>query len=190
MTINLPQLLEELNSDDIETYLAAQDQIRANQKAVLPSLIDLMLTQTNRRAWRAAALAASMKEASTVPAFIQALDSPNALIRQTAAQVLGDLGDETVVPHLIARLYDETSERADLAGRVARQAAGSACGQPLSVLDHRSGSPPSFSTALLKLSAKLATRDLRRCFAVFFDSPDHHVCKRAHEVYQQLTTHP
>ncbi len=186
MTFNLVRLLQDLDSDDIGTYLAAKDELVRQQQIALPALVRLMLNQSDRQGWRAAALVASMKDISTLSAFVQALYSPNSLIRQTAAQVLGELGNEAVIPHLLNRLYDESTLVRIWAVEAMGNLRSVRAVNPLIDLLAEADSYE-LQHSIIKAFGKIGDARAADSIVPFFESPDHHVCKRAHEVYKQLS---
>ncbi len=185
MTSNLTRLLHDLDSDDIGTYLAAKDELARQRQMALPALVRLMLNQSDRQGWRAAALVASMKDASTLSAFVQALYSQNSLIRQTAAQVLGELGNESAIPHLLDRLYDESTLVRIWAVEALGNLHALRAVKPLIDLLAEADSYE-LQHSIIKAFGKIGDPRAADSILPFFDSPDHHVGKRAREVYNQL----
>ena len=183
---NFSLLLEALNSDELPTYLEAREALLEQGQAALPILVDLMLRQTDRQGWRAASLLAAMKEAATVPAFVQALKSPNPLIRQIAAQMLGDSGDEGVVLDLLASLSDpnpgvQTWVVESLGKLRARSAV-----KPLCAIISATDSTE-LQQSIIKALGRIGDPEAAGCLLPFMNSPNHHVRTRACEIYPQLT---
>ena len=184
---NFTLLLEELNSDNPATYISARDEFLESREEVLPVLIKIMLDQADRQGWRAAMVIAAMEDVTTVSAFIQALKSPSALIRQLAAQMLGDLGDGCAIPYLLEQLGDENIGVqiwvVEFLGNLrAREAV-----ELLYTLITKTDSAE-LQRTIIKAFGRIGDADAAAYLVPFFKSPDHHVSKKAYEIYQQLTS--
>lgn len=182
----LTTLLIDLNSDDLATYLAAREALLTQRETALPVLVEFMLKRTDRLGWRAASLVAVFKDADTIPAFVEALNSPNALIRQIAAQILGDSGDASVAAPLLDHLHDEnlgvrTWVVESLGNLHAREAV-----QPLCVLLGDTDAPE-LQQSIIKALGRIGDTNAADCLVPFLNSPNHHVRSRARDIHRQLT---
>ncbi|MEO8392429.1 MAG: HEAT repeat domain-containing protein [Chloroflexota bacterium] len=187
--LNYKVLLEGLNSDDPAAQIAAKEKFLEHPRMALPVLVELMLTQPGRQGWRAALLVAAMKDASTIPSFVLALKSPNALIRQTAAQMLGELGDESIVPHLLASLSDDSLGvqmwTIEALGNLHTQQAI----QPLCRLITQTD-VPEIQHTIIRAFGRIGDPTVTVYLVPFLNSANHHVRSRAQDVYRQLSNAP
>src|SRR5687767_4441038 len=106
---DMKALMEDLNSNDPRKHIAARDALLLMGREAVPVLVEAMLYRIDRMGWRAAVVLTEMRDPETKSAFVAALDSPNPIIRQVAAQVLGKFHDTTLVPDLLSHLSDEAS---------------------------------------------------------------------------------
>src|SRR5260221_12857170 len=103
----LGMLLDDLNSDDTTVYRTAKERLRKIGRMVIPSLVDRMLSRSERPAWRAAMLLAEMQDPNCTFAFLQGIKCTNSMVRQIAAQYLSKNGDRESIGYLLNSLNDE-----------------------------------------------------------------------------------
>lgn len=103
---SIDQLMHSLDSLDYELRTQAKHQLISLGNRAIDTLIAAIRLGQGRRAWVAAQVLAAMNDERVVPALIEALDSPNPLVRLAAAEVLGDLQDQRAVPALVHALHD------------------------------------------------------------------------------------
>lgn len=183
----LSTLLEALDSEDLATYFGAREALLEQRQVVLPVLVDLMLSRTDRLGWRATLLVASMKDTTTVPAIIQALQSPNALIRQIAAQMLGDSNDATVIAALLALLHDDNCGVQTWVVESLGNLRANTAVQPLCDLLSTTDSTE-LQQSLIRALGRMGDPEAAMCLLPFLNSPNHHVRSRAHEIHRQLSS--
>jgi HEAT repeat protein len=106
---DMKTLMHDLNSSDAKQHMAARDALLTMGREAIPTLVEAMMYRNDRLGWRAAIVLTEMRDPETKPAFVAALDSPNPIIRQVAAQILGKFQDTALVPDLLSHLSDEVS---------------------------------------------------------------------------------
>lgn len=99
-------LIESLDDRDLEKRNQAEQQLAALGSEAVEPLIATMLGGQGPKSWISAKLLAKIDDERRVPALIQALESPNPIVRQIAADLLGGLGDQRAIEPLLARLDD------------------------------------------------------------------------------------
>jgi HEAT repeat protein len=178
-------LLDQLDSDDIAIYLKARMALIQMGSVIMPRLAETMLTRPDRLGWRVALVLAEMADEAVIPAFIQALQSPSSLVRQAAAQGLGQYQDRRVIATLINALSDpdpmvQTWVVESLSKLEARAAA-----KPLLALLQRTDST-ALQAVIISALGRMGDASAAAALTPFLNSTDRHVRSRAHEVYEQF----
>jgi HEAT repeat protein len=110
-TTRINQLIDSLPEADLTTQLEIERALLDMGEAALPLLSAAMLGHEGRKAYKAARILGKMALAAHNLALVDplcaALGSPHFMVRQTAAQVLGVLGDRRAMTPLIKTLQDE-----------------------------------------------------------------------------------
>lgn len=105
------QLLDALQEVDMTAQLAIEDELLAIGPGAIAPLVAAMLGPDDKVCYKAAhvlaKMAAETRDPSLVDPMCEALHSPQLMVRQVAAQVLGMLGDCRAVMPLIEALKDE-----------------------------------------------------------------------------------
>jgi len=182
----LTRLLADLNSDDMARYLAAKDQLVKRGQMAISALINMMLTKTEREGWRAANVLAAMTDVNTTSAFVVALKSRNPLVRQTAAQVLGEQEDKAVVPNLLDCLNDDNYIVQMWAVESLGNLGDKRAVESLATLLMQTDSPLIQHTTI-KALGRIGDTVVAPLLVQFFNSTDPYVPVSAHEVYLELT---
>lgn len=106
---SIQALIEKLDIIDLEVRLAAQHNLIERGAEAFEPLVEALRGDMGARCWVAAKIIVQIDAARAVDPLLEALaHSPLIILRQTAAQLLGKLGDSRVVPALIKALADDS----------------------------------------------------------------------------------
>lgn len=185
MGMDVKALLQDLGDRDTNTYYAARDQIRALGIDAVPALVQVMLSGKDIVSWRAAALLTEIKVSLVLDYFVQALESPNTIVRQIAAQAIGEHGDKRLVPHLLKHLDDRSCIVQMWIVEALGELGDSEVVQPLLDLLHKTDST-SIQLSVIKALGQIGDVRAAKAFIPFLQSDNPHVRSRAERVYRQL----
>jgi len=126
-------LLERLADPSWRVRAAVVERIAgaADAAPVIPSLLGTLVGGPNVGARDAAAAALGRIGGPAVPALLERLGAPDPELRQTAASVLGVIGDRRAVPSLVARMADEDPNVRAAAAEALGKAGGGAAVEAL-----------------------------------------------------------
>jgi HEAT repeat protein len=178
-------LMEALNSNDPRKHMAARDALLLMRREAVPVLVEAMMYRTDRMGWRAAVVLTEMRDPETKSAFVAALDSPNPIIRQVAAQVLGKFHDTTLVPDLLGHLSDEVSTTQMWIIESLGELADSRALMPLVELLAQTSSE-TIQQSIIRALGRIGDAKSAPYLLPFLNAENRHVRSRAREVYEQL----
>ena len=187
--VDVRSLLNQLNSDDVETYLNARLQLTNLGSVIIPSLIEVMLHDNGRESWRSATVLAGMAgidDAELIPAFIKVLKFPHPLMRQIAVQFLSDYGGKAIVPYLKQHLYDPNTTvqlwAVEGLGRLGEQSI-----IPTLIILLKQSTSTMLQQSIINTLGRLQAYSAIPVIAQYLNAEDRHVRVRANEVYTELT---
>jgi HEAT repeat protein len=104
--MDIQELIEKLDHNDLGVQLTARTQLLSIGVDAIPRLIATVSMTDGRQAWAAAKLLGQIGDKVAVHCLIDALDSPNPILRETAAASLGEIRDRRAVQPLCRALND------------------------------------------------------------------------------------
>jgi HEAT repeat protein len=175
-----------LDSSDIEVRRLARARLVEKGSAVVEPLIEIMLTQSGRRAWEAALILTQLDDPRWREPMCKMLTSTHPVLGQVAANALLRFGAECV-DVLIAALPNSSYLTQIAIIEVLGKIGDTRAVVPLmSLLDGCTSSTLCFT--LIETLGKLGDRRCIEVIRPFLDNPDHHVRKRAQNALALLST--